>query len=204
MRKLVYVKVLHSGKDFKDPENYPISCIASLFVAAKTPFEEYEQRLDTMWDLIEGELKGEKAIHKVYMDSYCGAGLLEYRMLAERGSRAYQAMFRLMELGARLVKTEETDLMIKYLEDMEKRDMFIADTIESTLGEGETGVLFMGKAHDVPAKMANPEISQIDLKIIDYTQQVTDYLRDVLPTGQILRLLEQRENLGSGSFGSSL
>ena len=46
---------------------------------------------------------------------------------------------------------------------LEERDLFIARSIDSSLKEGETGLLFIGASHDVVSRIAK----DIELKCLD-------------------------------------
>ena len=101
---------------------------------------------------------------------------------ARKGSKNHKIVRKLMEKGAKIMKTEDLSLlkeeynsliklshtksflekMVAYIgyklrKDplMEKRDKFIAERINETLGDGEVGVLFIGVYHNVL-----PRISQ--------------------------------------------
>lgn len=98
---------------------------------------------------------------------------------AEKGSRNYQIIKKLAEQGAQIEPTESPELLIdeynfikafaeaegkekeaakRRYDDMkaqllERRDAFIAERINSTLREGEIGLLFIGAHHDVKKKL---------------------------------------------------
>ncbi len=98
------------------------------------------------------------------------------RELAAKGSRNHQLLVELMGRGATLVGTESPELMVKEYRRVQRlvhasresaedeageelkregesilreRDAFIAARIDSTLREGETGILFLGLLHRV-------------------------------------------------------
>jgi hypothetical protein len=98
------------------------------------------------------------------------------RDLVTKGSKNYQILQRLMEKGATVMGTESPELLIKEYnlarqefsapgeragdrtdnagnaeKDtlLKQRDTYIAQRINSTLGAGETGVLFIGLLHNV-------------------------------------------------------
>jgi SOS response regulatory protein OraA/RecX len=121
------------------------------------------------------------------------AGALGERIVretAEKGSKNYQILCKLMDRGARIEATESPELLreeyshIKAILEaktdkekteagagydqvkdrlMENRDTFIAKTISSTLKDGETGLLFIGASHNVIPKIAK----DIEIKILD-------------------------------------
>ena len=93
--------------------------------------------------------------------------------LAEAGSRNHRLLLSLQARGAVLMGTESPELLVEEyqlasaalaqgraspakmrrdrLRDtlLERRDRYVADRINETLGAGETGILFMGMLHEV-------------------------------------------------------
>jgi hypothetical protein len=130
---------------------------------------------------------------RIYQDGLPCAGALGERIVREtaaKGSRNYQIIHRLMEKGAAIEATESADLLkceygyIKALLEakndeerkeeearydlvkdhlLEERDSFIARSIDATLKEGETGLLFIGASHNVLPKIAQ----DIEVKCLD-------------------------------------
>lgn len=103
------------------------------------------------------------------------------RDLADKGSRNHQLLVELMDRGAALMGTENAELMVREyrrilalvqaaqegapdarVEELKRegesilreRDAFIARRIDSTLHEGETGILFLGLLHRVDELLA--------------------------------------------------
>jgi hypothetical protein len=133
-----------------------------------------------------------KKLH-IYQDGLPCSGPLGERIVREtasRGSRNYQIVQRLMEQGAKIEATESAELLrqeYKYIKAileagseaerraaeerydqvkdklLEERDRFIARAIDASLPDGETGLLFIGAAHDVQSKLAG----DIDVKCLD-------------------------------------
>jgi len=129
----------------------------------------------------------------IYQDGLPVAGELGKRIVREtasKGSRNYGIVQKLMDRGARIEATESPDLLrkeygyIKALLDagseeekkaaearynqvkdrlLDERDAFIAQSIDSTLKDGETGLLFIGASHDVIPKMPK----DIEVKLLD-------------------------------------
>ena len=112
------------------------------------------------------------------------------RETAEKGSKNYQIIRRLMDRGAKIEATESPELLrqeyshIKAIFEaktdqeraeaatrynqvkdrlMEDRDAFIAQNISSSLKESETGLLFIGASHNVIPKIAK----DIEVKSLD-------------------------------------
>lgn len=129
----------------------------------------------------------------IYQDGLPCAGELGERIVREtaaKGSRNYRIIQRLMERGARIEATESPDLLrqeygfIKSIIEaktdgerrraaseydqvkdrlLEERDDYISRSIDSTLKEGETGLLFIGASHNVLPKLS----PDIEVKSLD-------------------------------------
>jgi hypothetical protein len=143
---------------------------------------------------------------KIYQDVLVAAGEDGLKIVNEgvrQGSENYEIIFGLLRKGAILIKTEDIALVqreysyIKKLTSakstreretaalryklaqrklLEDRDNFIARTIESTLKEGETGVLFIGAYHDVLSRLpADIQIVQVKeiTKVREYHRVLT-------------------------------
>jgi len=130
---------------------------------------------------------------RIYQDGLPCAGPLGERIVREtaaKGSKNYQIVQKLMDKGARIEATESADLLrlefgyIKAILEarsdeerregearyslvkdhlLEERDSFIARSIDATLKEGETGLLFIGASHNVLPKIAK----DIEVKCLD-------------------------------------
>lgn len=129
---------------------------------------------------------------KVYQDGLVADGADGLRIVREgigQGSKNYEVIGELLERGAVLIKTEDLALVrqeyayitrvarSKFLRGKEaaalryklargkllrQRDDFIAKRIKETLGEGETGILFIGAYHDILPKLPDDiQVSQI-------------------------------------------
>ena len=133
---------------------------------------------------------------KVYQDGMVADGEMGQKILEEglkSGSRNFEIILKLIKRGAVLVKTEdfalvkkERDRLVKltkamtrigkliaYLkyrliknELLRKRDEFIANRINGTLNQGETGIIFIGAYHNIKKRL--PEDIQIkEIKDVD-------------------------------------
>ncbi|MDM7913050.1 MAG: hypothetical protein QUS09_08125 [Methanotrichaceae archaeon] len=130
---------------------------------------------------------------RIYQDGLPCAGALGERIVREtaaRGSRNYQIIQRLMDRGARIEATESPELLKKeygYIKTLleartveekkaaearynqvkdrllEERDAFIARSINSTLKDGEIGLLFIGASHNVLPKIPK----DIEVRLLD-------------------------------------
>jgi len=116
---------------------------------------------------------------KIYQDGLPTDGTLGRKIIEEavkRGSKNHQIILSLMARGAEIRKTEDPSLLKEEYEHItalthsksvaektiasakyklrknqltKERDKFVAKTIDETLKEVETGVLFMGSYHDI-------------------------------------------------------
>jgi len=138
----------------------------------------YAAAVEKMWDKIErvaSRLPLPPGTVRVYQD---GLPICQHEQeivseLAESGSRNHRLLLHLQSRGARVMGTESPELLVEEYqlakaslasgvnaEDasrqrqerdtvLEKRDRFIADRINVTLSDGETGILFIGMLHSL-------------------------------------------------------
>lgn len=119
---------------------------------------------------------------RLYQDGIpvCGRELDIVKELAGQGSLNHQLLLRLIEKGATIMGTESPELLVEEyqlthlmllagelreanrIEVMQKgardlllakRDAFIAERIDQTLPDGETGILFMGMLHNLAGSL---------------------------------------------------
>ncbi|MDP2753498.1 MAG: hypothetical protein Q8P40_03820, partial [Nitrospirota bacterium] len=133
---------------------------------------------------------------KIYQDGMVAEGEIGRKIVEEgikSGSKNYEIISSLLQKGAILVKTEDFALvkrerdylveltkamtrigkLIAYLkyrliknELLRKRDEFIANRINGTLNQGETGIIFIGAYHNIKKRL--PEDIQIkEIKDVD-------------------------------------
>ena len=129
---------------------------------------------------------------RVYQDGLVANGPDGLRIVREgisQESKNYEIVGKLLERGAALVRTEDLALVkqehtyiariarSKSLKEKEaaalryklvqskllkQRDDFIAQRIEETLSEGETGILFIGAYHDILSRLPDDiQVSQV-------------------------------------------
>jgi len=120
---------------------------------------------------------------RLYQDGLpvCGREMQIVTDLAEGGGRNHQLLLHLSEKGAVIMGTESRDLLMEeyalvkdtwdiqdFPQDtgfeasqkaafdslLKRRDQFIAERINTTLNQGETGILFLGMLHSVDAKLS--------------------------------------------------
>ncbi|HLD47687.1 MAG TPA: hypothetical protein VJA64_07675 [Desulfobaccales bacterium] len=125
---------------------------------------------------------------RLYQDGLpvCGREAEIVTELAQAGSRNHQLLLRLMGQGARLMGTESGDLLVQEYQLakqslttrppraaavaaqrralsealLQRRDQFMAQRINDTLKNGETGILFLGMLHSLERYL------QPDVKVI--------------------------------------
>jgi len=153
---------------------------------------------------------------KIYQDGLMADGELGQKIImegAKKGSRNYQIVLDLIKRGGEIRKTEDIALLkeeygriLKLAQTkslwerttayigyrlhkdslMEKRDKFIATTINETLKEEETGVLFIGAYHDVFPHL----VKDVEVKEVKNREKVKGYFK-VLISGGDERKFEQ-------------
>lgn len=162
----------------------------------KRRWEENLRRIEKFWDDVEKEidvLPLDYSKVRIYQDGLpCGGelGLKIVNETADKGSRNYQIVKKLIERGATIEATESPELLRKEYEHikafatavskeekaiarrrydeikgslMEERDRYIAGRINDTLKYSETGILFIGAFHDVASKL----VDDIEVKTLD-------------------------------------
>jgi hypothetical protein len=167
---------------------------------------------------------------KVYQDGMISDGEDGLKIVKEgikQGSKNYEIIGKLLERGAVLIKTESLSLVkqeysyitkisrAKSLKEKEvaalryklaqskllkQRDDFIADRIDETLAEGETGILFIGAYHGVIHKLAS-EIKVVQVKEITRVREYHRYLVNTRRNDQYFQKLG--EYLTSHIYGVS-
>ncbi len=192
MRKLLFAPILHSAADLGSIASDVTSKGIKLIGPEKWEKHLHTIDLfwDSIKNYFyESNVKG----LKIFQDSLVAEGETGEKIVneaASRGSRNYAIIRDLTSKGAKIMKTEDLSLVkkeaiyiielaksknlikkfIAYLRYklskgnlLKKRDEFIAKTINKSLGEGETGVLFLGAFHNVVSKLAK-DIKVIELK----------------------------------------
>ena len=183
-RRLIYIEIIHTSVDMGTLDapirNLKLSTLGRHASARST------EAVDRMWDEIEKVLESMSISPgqvRLYQDGLpvCGYERKIVTELAEAGSRNHKLLLTLQSRGALLMGTESPELLIEEyqlvraslsggripradinrnrLRDslLERRDRFVADRINQTLGRGETAVLFMGMLHRVQG-LLDPDI----------------------------------------------
>ncbi|MBI4336267.1 MAG: hypothetical protein HY683_00360 [Chloroflexi bacterium] len=178
MRKLYCIPIIHDEADLGDAGATLGQRSAAL--AGEAQWRLHQEVLAGFWEAIRAFLLSLDARRlKVYQDGQAAGGELGRRVVEEaarRGSRNYRLVLELLQRGAELRRTEEAALLLETHESVrrslqrregtdvgrerlrqarltEARDRSIAAAINSTLKDGEVGVLFIGADHNVPAHL---------------------------------------------------
>jgi hypothetical protein len=182
MRRLIHIPIIHTSADLGSlsalvQEHYARVC-------GKSSWNQREDIVKVLWADIGTNLH---ALHlnaqktRIYQDGLpiCGFEEKIVRELAKAGSSNHQLILELLDQGAILMGTEDSQLLIEEYElqkqylaqeagktstpkEQEKhmdrvlkaRDSFIAERIADTLQEGEVGLLFLGALHRLDALKA--------------------------------------------------
>jgi hypothetical protein len=198
MRKLIIVRIVHTPADMGTMKDGLMK--EGMAKLGKERWLENQRMIEKFWAEAEQEIDDLGLDYRrvrVYQDGLPVGGELAKKIVdetAEKGSKNYRIVRKMMENGAVLEATESPDLLIQeygYItailtartpgekseatrgydrgkdELMRKRDAYIANRINSTLKDGETGLLFIGAAHNVRPGLAP------DIEVTDMTQDAS-------------------------------
>jgi hypothetical protein len=173
-RRLVYIPIIHTTADMG---SLGASIRGKkLSTLGRQGLTHQAAVVDKMWEKIESvaaSLPLAQGTVRVYQDGLpvCGRERQIVADLAAAGNRNHRLLLELEARGATLMGTESPELLVEEyqlataafapgialkrdsrqqkLRDslLEKRDRFIADRINKTLGAGECGILFLGMLH---------------------------------------------------------
>ncbi len=167
MGRLIYVPVVHSNAEMGSSA----AAYKAAFVArfGEVKWRERCAEFDRIWRAIGDAIEALALdLHRVklYQDSLpvCGKEAELMHELAAQGSHNHRLLEVLVAGGAQLVGTESPGLLLEEYRLLQspdrtpeqeaalllQRDRFIAGRIVATLGETETGILFIGALHQVP------------------------------------------------------
>lgn len=178
MRRLLYIPIIHMGPDLGSVAAALDEMSASFYGEERWAKhkETVAQFWANIADYFAGV---DATNLRIYQDGLPADGELGKKIVkeaAKRDSKNHQIIVNLMKRGADIRKTEDIALLKEEYESITKlnqaksstdrkralanykvgrnrltreRDKFIAKTIDKTLKEGETGVLFMGSYHDI-------------------------------------------------------
>lgn len=194
MRKLFLIKIVHTANDMGSMGEGLIK--EGMAKMGKEKWFENQKRIENFWNEVEKEIDVLALDYnrtRIYQDGLpCGGelGLRIVRETAEKGSRNYQIVRKLVERGAAIEATESPELLRKEYDHIKaivtatgikekaeaagkyelvkdelirERDAFIAKAIDATLKNHETGLLFIGAAHNViPLLAKDIEVKSLD------------------------------------------
>ena len=220
MRKLLYVPVIHVDVDMGsiaptiDKRSGEI-CGRDRWEKHKQIVAAFWDQIEEYFKTLNAENL------KIYQDGLMAAGDLGQKIIeqgAGQGSRNYLIVLDLIKRGAEIRKTENITLLkeeynrilklaqskslweratayigYRFHKDrlMEKRDRFIAKTINETLKDGERGVLFIGAYHDVFLYLEK-DVSVEEVKNRD---KVRDYFKMLISGGDKVKFDKLTEYL---------
>jgi len=188
-RTLIYLPIVHTEDDMgglkESVARATLEKMGRAGLARKTAaidkmWTEIEAAIEAL------ALSGDRV--RLYQDGLpvCGREVEIVTELAQAGSRNHQLLLRLMAQGAVLMGTESGDLLVqeyqlarqslttrppraagvaatrRVLSDilLKRRDQFVAQRINDTLKDGETGILFLGMLHSLEQYL-NPDVKVI-------------------------------------------
>ncbi len=194
MRKLILVKIVHTSTDMGSMGEGLVK--EGMAKMGREKWFENQRKIEKFWDDLEKEIDGlglDNSKTRIYQDGLpCGGelGLRIVRETADKGSKNYRIVWKLIERGAKIETTESPELLRKEYEYikalitarspeekadaarrydrikdelMQERDAYIAKAIDISLKDGETGVLFIGAFHNVIPELAK----DIEVKSLD-------------------------------------
>ncbi|MEW6034246.1 MAG: hypothetical protein AB1603_05280 [Chloroflexota bacterium] len=215
MRRLLYIPIIHDQADLGS-EGAALSQGSVVLAGQRrwTSHQELVARFwDSLASYL-GELEPGRV--KVYQDGLAAGGQMGRRVVEEaarRGSKNYQLVLELLDKGAEIRKTEDPGLLLQEQQNIQEsvarkseweerhsaeqyrlrtgrlmaaRDRFIAGSINTTLREGEVGVLFIGAGHNVAPHLS----SDIQVETVRDRKKVQAYLEELF-LGQDDRKLEE-------------
>ncbi len=175
-RRLIYVPIIHTEADMGSLSESLKKAYINKYGMVK--WKQHLQKINDLWTGIDARLEQrhlDYRLVRVYQDGLpvCGKELEIVQDIANSGGRNHQLLLKLIQKGATLMGTEDPALLIKEYQLIKyagaqkdaktgadgrsdyvaERDAFIAQRIDATLKDGETGILFLGMLHKVDGKL---------------------------------------------------
>lgn len=193
MRTLIIQQIVHTPADMGSMKD--VLKEKGVEKLGKEAWEENLKKIEKFWDKVEeaiDKLDLDYSKVRIFQDGMPVSGELALKIVnetAEKGSRNYQIVKKMIEKGAKIEETESKELLLKeydYVKEftssekekredalkeyeeakdnlIRKRDEFIAKRIDETLKEDEIGFLFIGAHHKVEEKLANDiKVEELD------------------------------------------
>jgi len=220
MKKLLYIPIIHMGPDLGSAATALDKTTAS-FCGEERWAKHKETLAKFWTNIADYFTGVDAATLKIYQDGLPADGELGKKIIeesAKRGSHNNQIILDLIKRGAEIRKTEDLSLLQEEYESITKldqakssadrkhaladykirrnrltreRDKFIAKTIDKTLEEGETGVLFIGSYHDIL-----PHLSKdIAVEQVREREKINAYFEELIAGKNEKRLVELAEYL---------
>lgn len=193
MRKLIIQPIVHTPADMGSMKD--VLKEKGIEKLGKKAWEDNLKKIEKFWDKVEeaiDKLDLDYSKVRIFQDGMPVSGELALKIVneaAEKGSRNYQIIKKMIEKGAMIEETESKELLLKeynYVKEftsaekekkevalkeyekakdelIRKRDEFIAKRIDETLNQRDTGFLFIGAHHKIRDKLAKDiEIRELD------------------------------------------
>jgi hypothetical protein len=187
-RTLIYFPIVHTQADMGALKESVAR--ATLEKVGRAGLARKTAAIDRIWTDIEAAIDALALFFdrvRLYQDGLpvCGREAEIVTELAQAGSRNHQLLLRLMAQGAVLMGTESGDLLVQEYQLarqslttrppraavaasrralsealLQRRDQFMAQRINDTLKDGETGILFLGMLHSVERRL-HPDVKVI-------------------------------------------
>jgi hypothetical protein len=171
MRKLILIPIIHTSVDLGSMSESVKAHYLERF--GPSVWNQREAIVAKLWNYIQEKINFLDIDYKkvrIYQDGLpvCGFEQEIIQELAKAGSSNHQLILSLIDKGATLMGTEDTQLLIQEYQLQQKskdtlhsqqekteeathlleaRDQFIVKRIDETLLADETGLLFLGAAH---------------------------------------------------------
>jgi len=180
-RALIYIPIIHTQADMGTVADRIKSRATQQL--GQQGWEKHRGQVNQLWSEIEKLIEGlplNFSQVRLYQDGLpvCERESEIVRELAKAGSRNHGLLLRLMEEGATLMGAESPQLLVEEYQLLNhsldskattseeqrqetaalllrKRDRYIAERINTTLGEGETGILFLGMLHSLEGLLSS-------------------------------------------------
>ena len=195
MRNVLHIPIIHDEVDLGSAG--PALSRRSAGQAGERRWALHRETVCRFWESVGDHLRQfDSRRMRVYQDGVPVDGTMGRRIVeegAKRGSRNYRLVLELLNSGAQLEAAEHTTLLLQeyaYLHTearqapspeqrahlLEERDSYIAQVIDSTLQEGELGVLFIGAGHNVLGRVA----SDICVQEVKDADKIQLYIQELL------------------------